>query len=639
MTKRRLVRPVLALAIAALAVGSMAVVNPGLQPNDLFDRNRLVVAAVVTAIDAEKGSMTLKVEEVLKGALPPGDIVMTTVNGDERMKSRLRPGDMIIAYGQEPKKKGTPAENDLLMYIGYHDWHIASLDPAKPNVWSWKAQGAELLAGTFNGQDRMLLQMMRDYRAGTMFFPAVVFAQFKPDQVLAARPEKPWGGVAVSDLDGDGRLDVLAAAPEGLCAMLQTKPLEFSDGTAGLGLAKTAGASLSLADADGDGRADLLVDGQLWLRQGAVFVRSDRLPAAAAEQVRVATFADLDGDGWVDVLVSRQGGGLRAWRNPGAAGGAFADASAACGLDTLAAQGDGLVTLGDWNLDGRLDIYYAAGKGRLLVQGGDGRFASTFEGGPDLQSAPGRSGAGTFAPLWRQDRLDLAIPGDSDLVLYTADDAGQPEDVVSYGNEIALQGTNQLATLVEDLDMDGYADLYAFPRNDRRSNYHCYRGYGSFMKSELYRREFMPGEAYLTGAGGVVAADIDGDKANDLIVAGFDGRLSLVRSTCLAGRADVDESALWHERKIAGASLIAISVAGQGAHGARVTVADAAGKVVTMRLLGFPVLTGCSTPSRTVLAVREPGEHTVTVRYTDGVEKQAKVSLTNAARLDLAITR
>ncbi len=156
-------------------------------------------------------------------------------------------------------------------------------------------------------------------------------------------------GVAVQDVNGDGRPDVLVTALKG-----ETFPLYVADGAMtfhdGTHQAKLAGPSsqrsgwgVSLADLDNDGRADIatanahvndLIDqfeassykeaNSILLNRGDGF---EDVTAQAGESFREAVAAhrglvaaDLDNDGRLDLVTTSLGGPVEVWRNDGPAG-------------------------------------------------------------------------------------------------------------------------------------------------------------------------------------------------------------------------------------------------------------------------------------------------------------------------------
>lgn len=662
--RQRKARSMALTTVLLMACGTaQALVNPSLQPLHLAERYNAIAVLETVAVDAAAHTVTLKVLHVAKGVFPATEVVITVdakaatdvegagdaemapSDGDENtpLDEALEEGRKVVAFVGKSRRRH---EGGILLYIGDRAWHLARIgDLAKPAEWVWLGQCGEMMVGTFNGSADRLEELVLDVRDGTSFFPAHVYTRYKDDQVLA-QFAGPIGGVALYDLNGDGRLDVLACAPDGVRVLMQGDALAFADTTETMGLVGVKARGLSVADANGDGRADLLLDGALYLGGESGFTRSATLPAEAAQDVRQAAFVELNGDGYPDVLVSRIGGGLHAYVNPGEEGGSLRDATTELGFDQPGATpgGDGLFVPGDWNMDGRVSVFYACAKGVLLVQNSDGRFMpGAMAGGLDLRAGSkfetGLTGAGCFAPVWRADRLDLVLPLDTGMALLT-NEGGKPVSVAGFGNEIALSTVSQQATLAEDLDMDGYVDLFTISRAaSSRNSYHCNRGYGSFMHSELYNANFFPGKSYEIGAGGVAAGDVDGDGANDLLLGGLDGRLVFVSSDCLALR-QTWKTPSYHEKKLQEAALVRVALKGpRGVLGALVNVTNAKGQVAALRTVGYQVLAGCRGPDAINIALREPGHYGLEVRYADGHSVKRTMQIEPGKRLSIEVSR
>jgi len=160
-------------------------------------------------------------------------------------------------------------------------------------------------------------------------------------------------GVAVGDVDDDGRVDLLVTEYGGLRLFHNTGGGRFRDVTAASGLAGTAwGASAAFFDYDRDGRLDLVVanyvaydpaslcylgDGardfcgpQGFARVPASLYRNETAPGTGPRFADVSTAAgiaarpgaglgvlcaDVDGDGWDDVLVANDQEPNHLWIN------------------------------------------------------------------------------------------------------------------------------------------------------------------------------------------------------------------------------------------------------------------------------------------------------------------------------------
>jgi hypothetical protein len=227
------------------------------------------------------------------------------------------------------------------------------------------------------------------------------------------------GGVAIGDLTGDGLPElVLTANHGGPRLYLNQGRFAFRDVTDRSGIEHAKGSwttGVALADVDGDGRLDIYVSkagngepptraNELWINRGTdaagvpTFEERARDFGVADEGMTTqAAFLDYDGDGDLDLFVmnnslrSANSFGLRnsrlqatrygdkLYRNDGAH---FTDVTIAAGIyGPEMAFGLGVVVT-DVNNDGRPDIYVANDffeRDYLYVNKGDGTFSETLD--------------------------------------------------------------------------------------------------------------------------------------------------------------------------------------------------------------------------------------------------------------------
>jgi len=268
---------------------------------------------------------------------------------------------------------------------------------------------------------------------------------------------------------------------------------------------------------------------------------------------------DFDGDGWFDIYVV-QGGpfppgpgpppfGDRLFRNRG--DGRFEDATVSSGLAALPGGYGHGVTVGDFDNDGRPDIFVTRWRSYALYHNlGQGRFE-------DVTTRAGLGGdrdwptSAAWADLDNDGDLDLYVchylkwdelnptickapvelgggpsyceprpfPALSDHVF--RNDGGRFVDVTQEAGIVDRDGRG-LGVVAADLDGDGKTDV--FVANDLTPNY-FFRNRGGFRFTEEGLESGLAtnaGGGYLAGMG-VACGDFDGDGRPDLAVTNFFG--------------------------------------------------------------------------------------------------------------------
>jgi hypothetical protein len=616
------------ILIALVIVSPLyGVINPNLQPSHLADRYINVVSCRVMSVDKTALKIVLKVQGVSKGDFAPKEITMTAVDkGMAEAILALQKGQTIVAYVGKKRRR---REKDVLYYIGRGIWYTATM-PDGPSKWTILANAdkgkdpssSEIMFGTFNGNVESLWEMMQDTARGVAYYPSVPLSRFSAKTVASL--DKPIGGVAIYDVNGDGKCDLFACSVGGNRLFIQDAKGAFIDSTEAFGLKATTGAACSFADADADGDADMLLDGMLYRQTKGKFIKSRDVPSEG--KPLSAAFVEYNGDGYPDVVISRADEGLSLYVNPGKAGGAFLDKTEDAGL-TDEDNGESLTgyfEACDWDFDGRTDLIYVAGPGYLLWQNEDGVFESSEISDQEKGFDGGTAAFGT-----------IARPGLSSVYLVAGDrkslvceDSGDLSDVTPEGNEIQDPVAGLQMALAEDLNVDGTVDLYAASRLKGISAFYvANRGYASFMLPEKYKGgKVIPPGVYNQAARGLAAGDVNGDGAPDMLVGGLNGKLSLLVNETLTDRpAKPDVSTTRDIRTQIQTRIVTVKPAGgKGLVGCRLTLMDAKGKPVTHRWTGTNIGVGCCGPAKLTLAVRQLGKYTLHVRMGDGsVRKQA----------------
>jgi hypothetical protein len=413
-------------------------------------------------------------------------------------------------------------------------------------------------------------------------------------------PQIIGSGCAVHDLDGDGRPDLLFLTNGGPNSKSTNKLYRqeadgrFTDVTVGSGLDFPGYCmGVAIGDVNNDGRPDVLITlctgARLFLNRGGMkFV-----DVSAAAGIRnplwgsSAVFLDYDRDGWLDLFIVNYveyepsvtcqsssgrseycspkryaGTASKLFRNRGLVGGAegdppavsFEDVSVRSRVGSVAGPGLGVIAA-DFDGDGWPDILVAndGQPNRLWMNKRDGTFAEEATLRGVAYPAMGQAFAGMGIALGDVDGdglLDLYIThlASESNTLWRQSPRGQFRDVTGqWGlNGTKWRGTG-FGTVLADFDQDGRPDLAvangAIARTPdgqekpglgpywghygERNQVFANTGSGKFRDVSLNNPAFC---GYYTVARGLACGDIDGDGAPDLVVTAIGEKARVFRN-------------------------------------------------------------------------------------------------------------
>lgn len=305
--------------------------------------------------------------------------------------------------------------------------------------------------------------------------------------------------VAVGDMNGDGRLDLVVGNNDGHTVSVL---IGWGDGTFQAPMARgigVAAGTLALEDVNGDGRLDLVAAADVGDYVLVLFGQGDgtfstERAYSVGDYVRRVAAADVNADGHVDLIALKQSGNNIAVLL-GRGDGTFQTP-----LSSAAGHPVWFVAASDLNRDGNLDLVTAGERKVSVLFGlGDGTFHSP------VTTVSGVDGLITSGDVNADGRLDLVMPtGDRVWVLLGSAD-GTFETLGAYAS-----GASKAVTLG---DLNGDRRLDVVTVSSASSNVAVLRGLGdgTFESPPTAVAAYPPTS--------ITVGDVNGDGFSDLIAA------------------------------------------------------------------------------------------------------------------------
>ena len=342
------------------------------------------------------------IEQVIDGSLPfSNDEMAALFLMGNTLARRGNFREAIMYYKQELERRiSLQQRTATLRELGDCYYRLGEYADAAANFY-------EAMQWRMNTVDQWLFRVALDQIKGELppLPPSALFPPIKP-KIDAANPPKlafediaPSLGIhhlngngtcAWGDIDGDGDLDLIVAGSGVFIRVYRNDGNTFPDITEAVGLAKTpSGYALNLVDYDNDGWLDLYVSLNGWSgpERNKLFHNEHGKFVDVSKQSGlddpgdgfVAMWGDLDNDGWIDVVLAngvlKDGTVPQIYRNN--RDGTFTNVTKAAGVDEPPEYGTIGVALGDYDKDGRLDIFFNGldnSPNRLYHNDGNWRF-------------------------------------------------------------------------------------------------------------------------------------------------------------------------------------------------------------------------------------------------------------------------
>jgi tetratricopeptide (TPR) repeat protein len=396
------------------------------------------------------------------------------------------------------------------------------------------------------------------------------------------------GGACMLDATGSGQMDVvLMSSPQAIRVLHRGNDGKFEDidtAAAGLNLSG-AGIACAVGDYDADNLNDLAVatdDGvHLFRNLGKGKFQDVTTEAGLAERNHPAgiTFIDFDHDGDLDLFItgspSKPGDNPNAlWRNNGNK--TFTEWTEQTGFGGAGKTTSAILT--DFNNDRAVDIAVTGDSPAPVL------FTNPREGKYPQQALyddklPATEGIAVF-DFNKDGWMDIAVTHEGAPGLTLWRNVAGPQNATRKFERVPLPlngATRGWGLTAVDIDNDGWIDLAAIIETSAGPRVKVFRNKGDGTFEDVSRALGLDDTPLLVAPRGLIAADVDGDSAPDLIVTQLNAQPILLHNqgagknhfvrldlagyadnkTALGSKVEIFANGQWQKWELAGASGLA----------------------------------------------------------------------------------